>query len=87
MSQLALDTTGVPLSRIVAEILEVPPSAITDQSSREQFARWDSLGSILLMTALERRYQVRFTLAELMTVRTVGDIKAALGRHGVVADG
>jgi acyl carrier protein len=83
------DVTREPagtLHQVIAEVLEVPWSVITDASSREQFTRWDSLGSILLMTSLEQRFRVRFTLAELMTIRTVADIKAALARHGVGVD-
>ncbi len=70
------------LYQVIAEVLKVKPSAVTDQASPQTIAGWDSLRSIILVTALEERYHVTFTLAEIMGIKTVGDIRMLLERHG-----
>ena len=74
------------LHQLIAEVLQVPPASINDASSPETVTRWDSMANIMVVTALEERFQVQFTLADIMTMRTVADIKAALARYGVSCD-
>lgn len=72
--------------QVLGDTLKVKPSTITDDSSPRTISAWDSMGSILVATALEHRFGVRLTLEELMTMNTVADLRAALGRHGVQFD-
>ena len=74
------------LYRVIGDVLEVKPAAITEQSSPETIHGWDSLRRIILITALEERYQVKFTLAQLMAINTVADIRAMLEGYGISFD-
>lgn len=42
--------------------------------------QWDSLSHINLIVALEREFKVKFTTAEVMTLKNVGDLEVLLIR-------
>ena len=71
------------LYRLVAGVLKITPAEIAAQSSPETVPGWDSLRTILLVSVLEERYQVKLTLAELLGIRTVGDLQTSLEHHGI----
>ena len=41
---------------------------------------WDSLSHVRVVRAVERRFQVRFSTLEVMRLRNVGDLQAAVDR-------
>ncbi|MBI3087374.1 MAG: acyl carrier protein [Candidatus Omnitrophica bacterium] len=86
MSMAPLRQAGDGLYRLIGEVLHANPSSLTDASSPETVRGWDSLRSILLVSAVEQRYQVTLTLAEIMGIRSLGDLKAALAKRGVQVD-
>ncbi len=71
------------LYRILSEVLKVDPSAINEESSPDNIASWDSFNGLIMVTELEKSFNVKFTMEEIMLVRTVRDIKESLRRHGV----
>ena len=76
-------TSVAQLYGVIARVLGVAPSIINGQSSPNTIPAWDSLRSIMLVTALEETYHLSFTLAEIMAVKNVTDIKATLNAHGI----
>jgi acyl carrier protein len=71
------------LEDVLARVLEEPADTFTDDSSPDTVLGWTSLRNVTLLVELEQEYDIRFTNAEMTTIRTVGDIRAALARHGV----
>ena len=67
---------------VIARALNVPPASVTDASSPETLRRWDSLRHLDLMTAVEDAYRVRFSGAEIMRAKSVGDIRRLLQEKG-----
>ena len=76
-------TSVAQLYGVIAQVLGVSPALINDQSSPNTIPTWDSLRSIMLVTALEDTYRLSFTLAEIMAVKNVTDIKTTLNAHGI----
>lgn len=74
-----------PLFEVIARALNVPPASISDASSPDTLRRWDSLRHLDLMNAIEDAYSVRFSTAEIMKARSVGDIRRLLHEKGVEA--
>lgn len=72
------------LHDILVRILAVSPEQITDTLSPESVESWDSFNGLLLVSELESVFGVKFTMAEVVAVKNVADIKSALARHGVV---
>jgi acyl carrier protein len=71
------------LREIFARVLDEPEESFTDESTPDTVAGWTSLRHVTLLVTLENEYGVRFTNAEMTTMRSFGDIKAALDRKGV----
>ena len=68
---------------VFAQVFHEPAEGFTDDSSQDTVINWTSLGHVSLLVELERSYDVRFSNAEMATMRSVGDIRAALTRKGV----
>ena len=75
------------LYSIIARVMSVPVSQINDQSSPETIERWDSFNGLVLVDELEAEFNIKFTLEEILDVKTVSDIKIHLKNHGVILDG
>lgn len=59
------------VKRVVASILGVPESELTDDSSSDDFERWDSLGQLNLMMALEAEFGVEFSEDDLADLTSI----------------
>lgn len=71
------------LKAILSQVLDVKAEEINDQTSPETVENWDSFNALILVSELERQYQVKFTMQEITSVKSVKDIKNCLARHGV----
>jgi acyl carrier protein len=71
------------LHEVIARALNVGAGSISDASSPETLRRWDSLRHLDLMNAVEDAYAVRFSTAEIMRARSVGEIRRLLQEKGV----
>jgi acyl carrier protein len=74
------------LHDIVARILRVPAASISDETSPETLPRWDSLKHLDLMTGIEDAYSIRFSTADIVRAKSVGEVRLLLGEKGVVVD-
>jgi len=73
----------VDLISIVAEVLDVPPGSLSENSGPESVAPWTSLAHISLMLAIEERLDVHFTMDEMAGARSIAQIREALQQKGV----
>lgn len=71
------------LEKIFAEVLDVPAHTISDDASQDNLGEWTSLRNVTLLVTIEQQYGIRFSTAEMTTMRSVGDIRSALARKGV----
>ena len=67
---------------IIANIMEVQVAEIDDESGPENIENWDSFKGLILFDELESKFNVKFTLNELLTVKKIKDIKKILSIHG-----
>jgi len=65
----------------IAETLEEPKGRLTKDTARSDIAAWDSLGQLILMSALDQQLGVRLDQAEVSSLSSVRDILAILARH------
>ncbi len=68
---------------IVARVFDCNVADVTDATSNETLAAWDSLGQITLLIELESAYGVSFSAEESLALTNVGAIKRLLGERGV----
>ena len=62
------------LQPIFQDVLDQPDLVITRQSDASSVEDWDSLAHVNIVTAIERRFKVRFALGELQELKNVGDM-------------
>ena len=70
------------LTKILSDVLEIDENSITDETSPDNVDTWDSLNGLILVTALEGEFDIKFSMEEVTSVRCVGEIKDALKAHG-----
>lgn len=79
-----MDNLLEELQDIFRDILDQPDLILTRESNAHNVEDWDSLAHINLVTAIERKYKIKFALGELQELKNVGDmvdlIKLKLGR-------
>ena len=62
------------LQLIFADILDVPDLRLTAESNASNVEGWDSLAHVNLVVAIEKRYKIKFALAELRSLNNVGEM-------------
>lgn len=71
------------LKELVARVLGVEKEIIDDDSSPENIGSWDSFNALMMVSELEKNFNVRFSMEEVMSVKNFKDIKDTLKKHGV----
>ncbi|HLD38168.1 MAG: phosphopantetheine-binding protein [Parcubacteria group bacterium GW2011_GWA2_37_10] len=72
------------LKKILAKVLEVKESSITDKTSSENVLSWDSFNTLMIISEIETVFNTKLTIQEAVNVKSVKDIKDILKNHGVV---
>jgi acyl carrier protein len=57
---------------IFRDIFDEDAMVIEDTTSSDDIEEWDSLNHINLVSAIEKEFEIRFALGELMTLKDVG---------------
>jgi acyl carrier protein len=71
------------LFMLVAEAMDVPAESLTDDSSSETIAGWDSYASMSLIVLLEETYGISFEAEEINQLSSIGAIREVLRDKGV----
>lgn len=69
------------LTPIVSEVFNVENIALTDEMSAETVEQWTSLSFMTLLTEVENQFGFKFKMMEMLKLKTMGDIIAAIERH------
>ena len=71
--------TGVDeLFQLVADVLGVDASSLTEQSSPENVVQWDSLNHLMLVTAIESEFGVGVGVDDAIAMRSIALIRSFL---------
>jgi len=62
------------LLNVVAETLNVRKHELSRHSSRDSLKEWDSLGHIILILAIEREFQYKFSIDQIEKINSIADI-------------
>ncbi|TAL33776.1 MAG: acyl carrier protein [Alphaproteobacteria bacterium] len=60
------------LIKLFAEVLQVEPSKLNDNSSPDNVKQWDSLAAMHLVAAIEETFKVQLSTKEIMKMSTIG---------------
>jgi acyl carrier protein len=67
--------------RAVSQIMDVPDDQLSDSSSPDTIAAWDSLRHMNLVLALEEEFGIKFSDEQIMTMSTVERILAGVNEQ------
>jgi acyl carrier protein len=74
------------LYEIIAKVMNVPASSLADTMGPESIENWTSFNGYVLLHELETGFDVKFTIDEVMDVKTISDIKRHLKNKGIIFD-
>jgi acyl carrier protein len=67
------------IREVFSRVLRVPPDAVTDDLRRGSMEEWDSLGHVMLVSALGKEFSVHVTPEAALGMHTVADVKRIIG--------
>jgi acyl carrier protein len=70
------------IERILAEVLQIPTSRITENLAMKDVDSWDSLKHMELITSLEQSFEIQLTFDEIVAMQSVAEIKRVLKAKG-----
>lgn len=71
------------LLQVIADLFQVDPASLSDNSSQDNVPNWDSLGMVNLVSELEQVFHVQFDILEVQDLKNVGLIKSLLIEKGI----
>jgi acyl carrier protein len=75
-----MDNLLEEVQAIFRDVFDQPDLVIPRESNASTVEDWDSLAHVNLVTAIERRYKVKFALGELQDLKNVGDMLDLLAK-------
>ena len=66
---------------IIAEILKVPADSLNEDTAIGDVETWDSLHHLMIISAIERKYEIRFTPDVMIDLEDIGDIANAVSER------
>ncbi len=71
-----------PLIDLFSDILEVDSSKLSDETSPDNTAEWDSLAAMDLVAGIEEKFNVELTTKEIMKMSSIGLARETLKAKG-----
>lgn len=69
------------LAELMADILEVKTAELSRETVRDGHPNWDSFNHLRLMTAIEEEFGVQFSMDEIESVETAGQLDDLLNTY------
>ena len=76
-------TTDEKLKDILAKVLLLDETKISDGMSRKNVKEWDSMAHLMLVSEIESAFEVTMDDDDIMEIQTVADVKKTLKKLGI----
>ena len=67
--------------------MNIPAGEISEISGPTSIPEWDSFNMYVLLDEIEKEFSIKFSLEETLEIKTVGDFKKKLEKHGADPNG
>lgn len=74
------------LYTIIADVLRVPATEISEQTSMENNPLWDSLSHMEIIAMLEKKYSIEFSGDEIVEITSIDKIRDLIIKKGVTSE-
>ena len=64
--------------KIIAEAIEVNTNKIDEDTAIGDFPNWDSMGQLIIISSLEKEFDIKFDPEDMMDMEDVGDMIEAI---------
>ena len=71
------------LKELVARVLQIDKKELNDNSSPDNIPSWDSFNGLMLVSEIEKNFNVKFSLEEVINTKKFIDIKKSLKKQGI----
>ena len=71
------------LKNIFATTLEIPVDSVGPGMSKDNTPTWDSLSEIMIVTEIEKAFQIKFSYDEAQSIKTFEDVITLLSSKGI----
>lgn len=69
-----VDEINRQLTTVFQDVMDRDDIVLSDEMSADDLGEWDSLSHIRLMASVEKRFGIRFTNAEIGSLKNVGGL-------------
>jgi acyl carrier protein len=77
---MATEQILTQVNDIFKDVLENDDIVLTPATTAADVEEWDSLNHIQLIVAIEKKFSIRFTTAEIYTWKNIGDMCAMIAQ-------
>ena len=68
------------LKNVILKTLELSEFDLQDDTHAYQVPGWDSLSHIVVITAIEKEYRIRFKLPEILRLNNLSDLQMLINK-------
>ena len=72
------------VKEIIANSIEVEINKIDEDTAIGDFPNWDSMGQLVIITSLEKEFNIKFDPEDIMELEDVGDMISAIEEQTTV---
>jgi acyl carrier protein len=69
------------LTQIARNVFDDPSLELTPSTTANEVEQWDSINHIQFIVAVEKKYGIRFKVADITDLKNVGEFVAAIQRY------
>ena len=62
------------LEEIFVDVLDLDDVILTDETVADDVEGWDSLSHIILISSIERKFNIKFNMKEIVNLQNVGEL-------------
>ena len=72
------------LYEIISNVMNISIDMLNDQSGPKNIKNWDSFNGLVLVDEIENKFNVKFSLEEIIDIKTIEDIKKYLTKYNAL---
>ena len=72
------------LYQIISDVMNIPIDSLNDKSGPENIKNWDSFNGLVLIDEIESKFNVKFSLEEIIDIKTIEHIEKYLKKNNAL---